>query len=362
MGRREADTVSPSKKEDYDKLASLVLFLCETARKKGVPMQDVPDVAAEAFIDLFLRKEPLPDEPEDRENVISAIVRGRVLDYRKRRARRRARETLVDAPLVAELICDPRDAAKALEERQRIEMIWPQLRPEFREVLSAKTIGESAEETGERLGMKVSTVEAWLFRGRKAARAELALVDAFRKPRKIRTVLVLVGLSSLLAGVRVADAFVSFLGDLFRSGARFFGASLRSLASVAAATGVLAFTQKDPSVVAKEPPKAEVHAEQLGIVEKPAVIASACTPAPMATTSAAVARAKQWSIPAVERKPADRSTSDALLIKAKAALRRGDGQTAISFLDADEAARPGPNEDREALRAAARRAVAHVNR
>lgn len=350
------------KKEEYDELIALVQILYERARAKGVREQDAEDVVANAFVDVYARKEPLPSAPAERKKVILTILFYRILTHIKER-RGLARQELVEGSAMELLAPEPRDATVAFEERQRIERIWPLLRPEYQRAIEGKALGENAEETAERIGASVKSVETWLRRGREIARFELAVLDTIKRPRGIRSVVVLVGLGSFLAAARVAEAFGGRVRGFFRVSARVLGAPLRVLPSVAAGVIALVLTQQKPSASANEPAAVVAQAEQRGNAEPPRPESSACAPAPVVGSSSVTVAAALGTRPqsvgnsSGARKADKAATSDAWLFKAKAALRRGDAQRALELVELDERERPQADEDRENLRAAALRAL-----
>ncbi|MDI1484511.1 hypothetical protein [Polyangium sp. y55x31] len=351
------------KKEEYDELIALVPILYERARAKGVHDQDAEDVVANVFVDVCSREKPLPSAPDERKKIVLAILSFRVLTHIKER-KALARQELMEAPAMELLVPEPRDAIVALEERQRIEMIWPRLRPEYQRAIEGKALGENAEETAKSMGASVKSVETWLQRGRNVARFELARLDTIKRPRGIRTVVVLVGLGSFLAATRVAEAFVGWVRGVFRISARVLGAPLRVLPSMAAGILALALTPEKSPASADESAAIVVQAEPRGSAEAPRMESSACAPPPLMgsslvlVVSAPNTRARSHANPA-SRPSSDRaSPSDAWLFKAKAALRRGNARRALELVELDARERPQPDEDRENLRAAALRALA----
>ncbi|MDI3291608.1 hypothetical protein [Polyangium sp. 15x6] len=351
------------KKEEYDELIALIPILYERARAKGVRDQDAPDVVANVFVDVCAREEPLPSEPTERNKVVLTILTFRILTHIKER-KALARQELVEGSAMELLVLEPRDAIMALEERQRIEKVWPLLRPEFQRAIEGNALGESAEETAEKIGARVKSVETWLQRGREVARFELARLDTIKRPRGIRTVVVLVGIGGFLAAARVAEAFVGWGRGFFRSGARVLGTQLRVLPSVAAGVLALALTPEKTPASADESAAVVVQAEPRGSAEAPRMESSACAPPPLMGSSLVMVVSAPNPRPRAHANPADRPSSDraspsgAWLFKAKAALRRGNARRALDLVELDARERPQPDEDRENLRAAALRALA----
>ncbi|MDC3981453.1 hypothetical protein [Polyangium jinanense] len=350
------------KKEEFDELRELVPILYERARAKGVHDQDADDVIANVFVDVCAREDPLPSAPDERKRIFLAILSFRVLSHIKER-RALARQELVEGPALELLAADPRDAIAALEERQRIERIWPLLRLEYRRAIEGNALGENAEETAERIGASVKSVETWLRRGRRMARIELAALDTIKRPRGIRTVVVLVGLGSFLAAARVVEAFEAWVRGFFRVNARALGVPLRVVPSVAAGVLALAITQPKPSASAHESGAVVVQAEPRGsaapktessadagppVVDAPSVtrVVAPERRAPMAGHSSGAGKAD------------DPASPDTCLFKAKAALRRGNARRALELVELDARERPQADEDRENLRAAVLRALA----
>ncbi|MDI1429067.1 RNA polymerase sigma factor [Polyangium sorediatum] len=349
------------KKEEYDELITLVPILYERARAKGVRDQDAEDVVANVFVDVYAREKPLPSAPDERMKIVLAILSFRVLTHIKER-RALARQELVEGPAMELLVPEPRDAITALEERQRIEGIWQRLRPEYRLAIEGNALGENAQETAARIGASVKSVETWLRRGRKMAGFELTTLDTIKRPRGIRSVVVLVGLGSFLAATRVAEAFGGWVREFFRVSARVLGEPLRVLPSVAAGVLALAITQPRPFASADEPGAVLVQAEPRRSAEAPRMESSACAPPPVASSSSifAVPTTTPRSGANSSNGPSSdgASASDAWLFKAKAALRRGNARRALELVELDARERPHPDEDRENLRAAALRALA----
>lgn len=350
------------KKEEYDELIALIPILYERARAKGVHEQDAPDVVGDVFVDVYAREAPLPTASDERKKIILAILSFRILTHIKER-KALGRQELVEGSAMELLAPDPRDATAAFEERQRIEAIWPRLRPEYQLAIEGNALGENAQETAARIGASIKSVETWLRRGRKMARLELTTLDTIKRPRGIRTVVVLVGLGSFLAAARVAEAFGGWVRGFFRVSARVLGTPLRVLPSVAAGVIAVALTQQKPSASANEPAAVVVQAEPRASAEAPRVESSTCAPpvagAPLVTIAAAPETRTQPVGRSSGAREANRSVpSDAWLFKAKAALRRGNAQRALELMDLDEGERPQPDEDRENLRAAALRALA----
>ncbi|MDC0741573.1 RNA polymerase sigma factor [Polyangium mundeleinium] len=350
------------KKEEYDELIALVPILYERAVAKGVREQDAEDIVANVFVDVYAREKPLPSAPDERKKIVLAILSFRILTHIKER-RALARQELVEGPAMELLVPDSRDAIMALEERQRIEAIWSRLRPEYRLAIEGNALGENAQETAARIGASVKSVETWLRRGRKMALFELTTLDTIKRPRGIRSVVVLVGLGSFLAAARGAEAFEGRVRGFFRVSARVLGAPLRVLPSVAAGVLALVITQPRPSASANEPGAVVVQAEPRGNAEAPRMESSACAPPPVMLSSVTIV-----SVPTTKPRsganPSDRpssdtaSLSDAWLFKAKAALRRGNARRVLELVELDARARRQPDEDRENLRAAALRALA----
>ncbi|MDI1445952.1 sigma factor-like helix-turn-helix DNA-binding protein [Polyangium sp. 6x1] len=351
------------KKEEYDELIALIPLLYKRARAKGVHEQDASDVVANVLVDVYAREKPLPTASDERKKIVLAILSFRILTHIKER-KALERQELVEGSAIELLVPEPRDAIVAMEERQRIERIWPLLRPEFQRAIEGNALGENAEETAERMGVSVKSVETWLQRGRKVARFELARLDTIKRPRGIRTVVVLVGLGSFLAAARVAEAFVGWGRGFFRVSARVLGAPFRVLPSVAAGVLALAITQQKPSASANESGAVVVQAEPRGEAEAPRMESSACAPPPVMGSSSVMVVSAPKTRPRSGANASDRprpdkaSPSDAWLFKAKAALRRGNARRALELVELDARERPQPDEDRENLRAAALRALA----
>jgi DNA-directed RNA polymerase specialized sigma24 family protein len=347
--------VSGAQKKDYDKL-------CEMARAKRVPAQDASDVVGDAFVTLGCRKEPLPESAEQRKALTLTLIGNRALAYRKSQMQRRRRELLVDDPAEEEpaAIHVP-DPSRVVIAREQIEYVWPFLRPEHRTVLLACAAGEEVPETARRLGENENTVRSWLQRGRAVAQRELAMLGK-RERRGIRGVLVVVGLSGLAAASRVAHGSVARVLELFRGFTRFLEGSLRFLSGIAATVGVLAFLPSGEGLSAKEPVRPEVRASTPAPASPPAAAPISAESVGKCPCSPEVAKPALPAAPKPRKdaRPASRSpTSNVLLLKAKAALERGNPRAAIEILDA--AARTDPNAgyapERKILRAAAERAL-----
>jgi len=357
-------------KKEMEELARYVKRFYERARASGLSRMDAEDAAQNAFMDACNRKEPYPTCPDAREAVLLTILDYRVRTYFTERRRQGRRGELAEeyTKLVKDLYT--RDPSVALEAKEQLELIFPQIKPEQLEVFTTKVLDNlTIHEVAAHLGINANTARSrW---ERAIAKLELE-VERLEKPnrRGVIGLVSIVWISGILATARNANAMVEWWKELLRVVGRLVGLPLRALPGIATAAAVMVST-----------PQTDASADAVNAQQEPASSVAAMGSAVQPPTNAPVAIAEFARIPslptstsrriliprnAVTRAPSPKILAeeapppDHLLTMAILALQRGNPEKALAILEGYTPRNvfSGDTAAVEALRARANRAIA----
>lgn len=320
--------------EEWARQVKVPLFLYVRAFR--IPVADAWDIVQDVFIYLCSREEPLPDEVNSRKALLLKTARFRVLAHFNERKRHGERADLVREYAIFAGMTYERDLSAIIEAREQLELVLPALSEDQYEVFTTKVLeGLKVCDVAAQLGLKENTARGYLSKALETLRERLEHLE----PRGVRSLLILLGISSILALADTASAMASRIKRFFES---FFQATLRCAVSAATAAFVMVVppnsgASADHSANPEKTPS-QVAMNSISLPEAPN---PSDTPAkPSAGLSSSVlpvsTAIKPQSIPRRDKtiKSAGKVTPpDHLLAKAMSAIRNGNPEKALELLD-----------------------------
>lgn len=334
----ERITVTEQKAKEMEEWARQVkLPLFWYVRAFRIPVPDAWDIVQDVFIYLCAREEPLPEAPHLRKALLLRIARFRVLAHFNERERHGERAALAHEYAVFAGKTYERDLSGVIEAREQLELILPAISDEQYDVFTTRVLeGLKVCDVAARLGMNDNTARGCLSRALEVLREKLENLEH----RGARSVLILLGISSILALAETASAMVGRIKRFFLS---FEHAPLRGVASVATAAAIMllppnsgASADSCPNSEKQAPSRTATNTTpqprtpNLSIVpEKPAAGQSSSV-SPMSTSSAPRPVPRQTAPKKAHVKVAP---PDHLLAKAMSAFRNGKPEKVLELLD-----------------------------
>jgi RNA polymerase sigma factor (sigma-70 family) len=217
--------------EEWARQVKLPLFLY--VRSFRIPVADAWDIVQDVFFYLCAREEPLPDEVNSRKALLLKVAQFRVRAHFNERKRHGERADLVREYAIFAGMTYERDLSAVIEAREQLELVLPALSEDQYEVFTTKVLeGLKVCDVAAQLGLKENTARGYLSKALETLRERLEHLE----PRGVRSLLILLGISSILALADTASAMASRIKRFFES---FFQATLRCAASAATAVFVM---------------------------------------------------------------------------------------------------------------------------
>ncbi len=288
------------------------------------------------FIIRYTREKPLPDAPSARKGLLFKITKFRVLAYFTECERHGERADLALEYAIFAGMTHERDASEVLEAREQLELILSALSEDQYEVFTTKVLeGLKVCDVAAQLGMKENTARGYLSKALETLRERL---ERLEHPG-LRSLLILLGISSVVALADTASAMVGRVKRFFSSFAR---TSFRGVLSAATAAFVMVVPPKS-GASAEHAANAEQTSSRaaMNAITPPEVPSSSRTPdKPAAEVVPSVLPVSTPARPkAIPRRdehqasPVKTAPPDHLLSKAIIALRNGQPEKALEVLD-----------------------------
>lgn len=329
--------VTEQKAKEMEEWARQAIFpLFSYVRSFRIPPADAWDIVQEVFIHVCAREEPLPDVHNGRKALLLKIARLRVLTYFTERERHGERAHLAREYAIFAGMTHERDRSEVFEAREQLELILSALSEDQYEVFTTKVLeGLKVCDVAAQLGMKENTARGYLSKALETLREKL---ERLEHPG-LRSLLILLAISSILALADTASAMVGRVKRFFASFAR---TSFRGVLSAATAAFVMVVPPKS-GASAGHAANAEKTSSRaaMNAITPPEVPSSSRTPdkpapevlpsvLPVATSVRpnAIPRRDEHRTSPVKPAPPDH-----LLSKAMMALRNGQPEKALEVLD-----------------------------
>ncbi|HRI70330.1 MAG TPA: sigma-70 family RNA polymerase sigma factor [Polyangium sp.] len=305
--------------------------------KNGVSAANAWDILQNAFINVFNRRDPLPESLEERKAILFGEVKVQMMAHFTEQRRTLERAARARELAVFMGLTEQRDMSRVLEARQLLELILLEVSPDQYEVFTDKVLDQlTLREVAQHLGMKPSTTKTHWSRALATLRAKLEDIE-HRGGRKFIIFIIIAGVLGL---AKNASAMFERLKRFFRPIRQ---AHVHNLAGMATA-GIMMLSPPNSNASVNDDSSSTQHetpANALGEI-RPLEIAPdselSAKNAPAAVPS--VAKAPSRVVPlSTPRRSAPKKTvkksvpPDYLLSAAIAALRAGQPERTLVLLD-----------------------------
>lgn len=329
--------VTEQKAKEMEEWAQLAIFpLFAYVRSFRIQKADAWDIVQEVFIHVCAREKPLPDAPSARKGLLFKIAKLRVLAYFTERERHGERADLAHEYAIFAGMTHERDRSEVIEAREQLELVLSALSEDQYEVFTTKVLeGLKVCDVAAQLGMKENTARGYLSKALETLREK---VERLEHPG-LRSVFILLGISSILALADTASAMVGRVKRFFASFAR---TSFRCVLSGATAAFVMVVPPKS-GASAEHAANAQKNASRaaMNVITPPEVPSSSRMPNKPATEVVPSVLPVSTSIrpKAIPRRAENRTSPvktappDHLLSKAIMALRNGHPEKALEILN-----------------------------
>lgn len=206
--------MTEQKAKEMDELARHVQSLHRFLAKNGVSRADACDILQNAFINVFNRREKLPESLEQRKAILFGEVNAQMMAHFTEQRRAVERAARAGELVVFLEQTRARDMSRVIEARQLLELLFSEISPEQYQVFTDKVLDElTIREVAERLDMNVHTTKTHWFRALETLKAKLESIEHGGG----RGLIVLLLIAAILGLAKNASAMVERLRRFFRA-------------------------------------------------------------------------------------------------------------------------------------------------